>query len=177
MAHKPGEKKTKQHQAMNGVASKHNSDNKSLSTSLKGGLSKTPQSSKSAIGRKAKSASKAKIKAPKKPKLLVKPIWTRVGTALSLAEAEERINIREFALRFSSVLELSRSHLDELDEIRPSRTRSLEDEEEDLVPWVSEACIKSLVVGLLNMLDAKGEREKVSPTCMHVQHLRSSSNL
>jgi hypothetical protein len=159
MAHKPGEKKPKQQQAMHGVASKHDGDNKSLSAPVKGGARQAAQSSKSAT--KAKPAPKAKAKAPPKPKLLAKPVWTPVGTALSLTEAEERINIREFALRFSSVLELSRTHLDELDEIRFSRTRNLEDEDDDLVPWVSEACVKSLLLGLLNMLAAKGDREKV----------------
>lgn len=163
MAHKPGEKKTKQQQTVHGVASKHDSNNKSLSAPVKGSTKQTTQSSKSKTGSKAKPAPKAKVKAFPKPKLLAKPIWTHVGTILSRTEAEERINIREFALRFSSVLELSRSHLDELDEIRSSRTRNLEDEDDNLVPWVSEACLKSLLLGLLNMVDAKGDREKVGP--------------
>lgn len=160
MAHKPGEKKPKQQQAMHGVTSKHN---KSLSAPVKGGARQAAQSSKSATQFKAKPVPKVKAKAPPKPKLLAKPVWTSVGTALSLTEAEERINIREFALRFSSVLDLSRTHLDELDEIRLSRTRNLEDEDDDLIPWVSEACVKSLLLGLLNMIDAKGDREKVGP--------------
>lgn len=164
MAHKPGEKKTKRQQPVHGVTSKHDSNNKSLSAPVKGGAKRTPQSFKSETESKAKLAPKAKVKAVPKPKLLAKPIWTRVGTTLSRTEAEERINIREFALRFSSVLELSRTHLDELDEIRSSRTRNLEDEDDDLVPWVSEACLKSFLLGLLNMVDAKGDREKVGPT-------------
>ncbi|KAF8554735.1 hypothetical protein OG21DRAFT_1508623 [Imleria badia] len=159
MAHKPGEK-TKQQQATHAVASKRDSNNKSLSAPVKGGAKQVVQSSKSATESKPKPAPKAKVKAPPKPKLLAKPIWTSVGTALSRTEAEERINIREFALRFSSVLELSRSHLDELDEIRLPRNRNLEDEDDDLVPWVSEACVKSLLLGLLNMIDVKGDREK-----------------
>ena len=166
MAHKPAEKKPKQQQAMHGVASKHDSNNKSLSAPVKGGARQVARSSKSATEFKAKPAPKAKVKAPPKPKLLAKPVWTSVGTTLSLPEAEERINIREFALRFSSVLELSRTHLDELDEIKLSRTRNLEDDD-DLVPWVSEACVKSLLLGLLNMIDAKGDREKVSPFYTH----------
>ena len=167
MANKPGEKKTKQQQAVHSVASKHDSNNKFLSAPVKGGTRQTAQSSKSGTEPKAKPPPKAKTKAPPKPKLLAKPLWTRVGTVLSRTEAEERINIREFALRFASILELSRSHLDELDEIRSSRTRNLEDEDDDLVPWVSEACLKSLLLGLLNMVDAKGDREKVGPV-VHV---------
>ncbi|KAF8444543.1 zinc-finger domain of monoamine-oxidase A repressor R1-domain-containing protein [Boletus edulis BED1] len=150
MANKPGDKKTKQ-QAMHGAVSKRNG--KSFSAPVKGGARQATQP-------KAKPAPKAKVKAPSKPKLLAKPVWTSVGTALSRTEAEERVNIREFALRFSPVLDLSRSHLDELDEIKLSRTRNLEDDDEDLIPWVSEACVKSLLLGLLNMIDAKGNREK-----------------
>lgn len=169
MAHKPGEKKTKQQQAVHGVASKHDSNNKSLSAPVKGSTKQTAQFSRSEIGSKAKPAPKANVKALPKPKLLAKPSWTRVGTTLSRTETEERINIREFALRFSSVLGLSRSHLDELDEIRSSRTRNLEDDDDDLVPWVSEACLKSLLLGLLNMVDAKRDGEKVGPI-VHLQH-------
>lgn len=163
MAHKPGEKKAAQPQAMHGVAPNHIGNNKSLSVPVKGGAKQAAKSSKSVIGSKGKPAPKPKVKLPPKPKPLAKPIWTSVGTALSCAEAEERINIREFALRFSSVLELSCSHLDELDEIRFSRSRNVEDEDDDLVPWVSETCVKSLLLGLLNMLDAKGDRAKVNP--------------
>lgn len=183
MAHKPGEKTKRQHSS-HGVASRHENNNKSLSAPVKGGAKQPTGPPKSETESKAKSAPKAKVKAPPKPKLLAKPIWTSVGTALSWSEVEERINIREFALRFSSILELSRSHLDELDEIRPSRTRNPEDEDDDLIPWISEACLKSLLLGLLNMIDAKGDREKVGPT-VHVctttdsgrtlQHLKATT--
>lgn len=159
MAHKPGEK-TKQH-ATHAVPSKRDGNIKSLSAPAKGVAKQAAQSSKSVTESKPKPAPKPKAKAPSKPKLLAKPIWTSVGTALSRTEAEERINIREFALRFSSILELSRTHLDELDEIRLPRSRNLEDEDDDFIPWVSEACVKSLLLGLLNMIDAKGDREKV----------------
>lgn len=169
MAHKPGEKKIKQH---HGGASKQDG-NKSLSAPIKGGARQLAQPSESKTASKSNRAPKAKIKALPKPKLLAKPIWTSVGTILSRTEAEERINIREFCLRFSSILELSRSHLDELDEIRLSRTRNLEDEDDDLIPWVSVPCLKSLLLGLLNMIDAKGDREKVGPI-LHVSIITDS---
>lgn len=80
-----------------------------------------------------------------------------LDVSLSLAEVEQRIHIREFALRFSSVIDISRVHLDELEEIRSYRS----DEESELVPWISEGCVKSLTLGLLNMLDVEGEDAKV----------------
>lgn len=176
MAHKPGEKKTKQQHSVHSGASKHDSNNKSLSAPVKNGARQPPRLSKSEIESKAKPPPKPKVTALAKPKLLAKPIWTPVGTALSRTGAEERINIREFTLRFSSILELSRSHLDELDEIRSSRTRNLEDDDDDLIPWVSEACLKSLLLGLLHMVDAKGDREKVGPI-VHVCTITDSDRI
>ncbi|KAG9316558.1 hypothetical protein JVU11DRAFT_2609 [Chiua virens] len=157
MAHKPSEKNAKQQQTTHVIASKLGGNSKSLSAPVKGSARQVSRPSKS----ETESTPKAKVKLPPKPRLLAKPTWTCVGTVLSLADAEERINIREFALRFSTVLELSRSHLDELDEIKPSRTRNIEDEDGNFVPWVSETCIKSLLIGLLNMINAKGDREKI----------------
>lgn len=158
MAHKPGEQKAKQQHSAHGVGSEHARNNKPLSGP---GSIEPTRSLKSETQAKAKSTLQTKVKAFFKPKLLAKPVWTSVDTALSQNDAEERINIREFALRFSSTLGLSRSHLDELDEIRPTRIRNVDDEDDELVPWISEACLRSLLLGLLNMVDGKGEREKV----------------
>ncbi|KAL4073950.1 hypothetical protein J3A83DRAFT_2646412 [Scleroderma citrinum] len=85
------------------------------------------------------------------------PTWTELDVPLSLAEAEERILIREFALRFSSIIDISQTHLDELEEIKSSRGNA----EDELVPWVSEACAKSLILGLLRLLDVEGEDKKI----------------
>ncbi|KAF9227409.1 hypothetical protein BS17DRAFT_800432 [Gyrodon lividus] len=115
---------------------------------------------KSQVGSRVKPGPKPKVRALPKPQPVLKPAWISVNTALSLSEAEERINIREFALRFSSIMELSRTHLDELEELAFSRTHNVEDDDDDLVPWVSEACAKSLILGLLSLLDASGDREK-----------------
>ncbi|KIK90793.1 hypothetical protein PAXRUDRAFT_151092 [Paxillus rubicundulus Ve08.2h10] len=115
---------------------------------------------KSQVESRAKPGLKLKVQTLPKPKPVPKPVWTIVNTPLSLIEAEERISIREFTLRFSSIMELSRTHLDELEELRPSQNRNVDDEDEDLVPWVSEACVKSLILSLLSLLDASGDREK-----------------
>ncbi|KAF9241536.1 hypothetical protein BU15DRAFT_44816 [Melanogaster broomeanus] len=142
---------------------------KSLSVLVKG---KTKPQPNAKIQQTAQSINNAKLQVGVKPRWQAKakplpkpkPIWTSVDTALSLSEAEERINIREFSLRFSSVMELSRTHLDELEELRPSRTRNIEDEDDGLVPWVSEACAKSLILGLLSLLDASGHCGKYLTT-------------
>lgn len=95
------------------------------------------------------------VKAKPKAKAVPKPVWTDLGTSLSLDEAEQRIHIRGFILRFSSIIEMSRAHLDELEEIRSYRIA-----EEELSPWISESCLKSLVLSLLGLLD-EGEYGKV----------------
>ncbi|KAH7888731.1 hypothetical protein F5I97DRAFT_1803661 [Phlebopus sp. FC_14] len=91
---------------------------------------------------------------------LPKVTWTPVNLSLSLREAEERIHIREFSLRFASVLDISRTHQEELEELKPSRTRNAEEDDDALVPWVSETCVKSLILGLLSLFDVRGDNEK-----------------
>jgi hypothetical protein len=86
------------------------------------------------------------------PKPLPKALWTPVRTHLSLQGAEARIYIREFALRF---LPLSRSQHDELEVLSRSRRDFDEDDDEDgdLEPWVSEGCVKALLIALLGMIE------------------------
>lgn len=113
--------------------------------------------------------------APKKipkTKRVPPPTWTDLDISLSLAEAEQRIHIREFTLRFSSVIGISQAHLDELEEIKSYRNG----EENELVPWVSEGCVKSLIVGLLNLLDDEGEDKKVRTTLCSPDTCRFTSN-
>lgn len=101
----------------------------------------------------------AKKAKPLKP--LPPIIWTSVATNLNLEEAEMRFQIREFTLRFACVMEptISRTHLGELDGIRSSTRGS-----EDMTGWVSETCVRSLLLGTLYLLVDidKGSIEKAS---------------
>jgi hypothetical protein len=97
------------------------------------------------------------------PKPLPRALWTPVRTHLSLQGAEARIYIREFALRF---LPLSRSHHDELEVLSRSR-RDFDDEDDDdgdLEPWVSEGCVKALLIALLGMIEVDA---KVCSSLLH----------
>ncbi|EKM74655.1 hypothetical protein AGABI1DRAFT_80849 [Agaricus bisporus var. burnettii JB137-S8] len=121
-----------------------------------------PSASKSKADRQSKkhangdSASTAKgAKGPRKPKVKPLPIveWTPVPVRLPLYEAEARFHIREFVLRFADLFEpsLPRTNLEELEEIGGGRHQG-RDEHDDMVSWVSEFCVKSIIVGLLNLL-------------------------
>lgn len=101
-----------------------------------------------------------KTKPAPSPKPVPKPLWTRVPTVLDRTNAEARIHIREFALRFSSLLNLAKGHLDELEEI--SGETVADEEEVELVGWVSEACVKALILGLLSVLADGCDSEGIS---------------
>ncbi|KII92523.1 hypothetical protein PLICRDRAFT_155104 [Plicaturopsis crispa FD-325 SS-3] len=96
---------------------------------------------------------KPKRKPAKKPLPRVK--WEKAPTHLSLDGAEARFMIREFVVRFAPLMDIARSHLDELEEIRGHRSRwhvgSDEEEDEQLAPWISEPAVKCVVQGLLGL--------------------------
>ncbi|KAG2059155.1 hypothetical protein BDR06DRAFT_949813 [Suillus hirtellus] len=100
-------------------------------------------------------------------KPLPKALWTPVRTHLSLQGAEARIYIREFALRF---LPLSRSHHDELEVLSRSR-RDFDDDGEDgdLEPWVSEGCMKALLIALLGMIEVDVKILSTTASALHQQ--------
>ncbi|KAF8629220.1 hypothetical protein AX17_005803 [Amanita inopinata Kibby_2008] len=80
------------------------------------------------------------------------PKWMRLHSILRLPEAEERIHIREFMLRFAKIMEpaLNKSCLEELELIGGGfRGREVFD---DMASWVSESCIKSMILGLLSLI-------------------------
>lgn len=114
---------------------------------------------------------KAKVQVPKRsrvkpltkpmpPKPLPKPTWSRIHTSLDLTSAEARILIREFVVRFASLLDLSKGHTEELEELTVedsyhNNLSDVSDDDEDMpetLPWVSEQCAKMLVIGLLNLI-------------------------
>ncbi|PCH43383.1 hypothetical protein WOLCODRAFT_138306 [Wolfiporia cocos MD-104 SS10] len=107
---------------------------------------------------KTKAAPKPKAKPAPPPKPEPKPTWSSVPTSLSQSSAESRIQIREFLLRFSSTLDMTKSHLDELEEIAgaPGHAGAVaadgNDEGEEFDPWVSETCVKAITLGLLSVV-------------------------
>ena len=68
------------------------------------------------------------------------------------------MHIREFALRFASVLQLAQGHLDEFEEISgdnlgPAGGWDVEIEPNiDIISWVSELCAKAIIQGLLDVI-------------------------
>lgn len=94
----------------------------------------------------------------KKPKAL-KPLpplnWTSLAANLDLEQAEMRFQIREFTLRFACTMEpaISKTHLEELDNIHSSSKVS-----EDIAGWVSETCVRAILLGLLYLVLDKDNR-------------------
>ncbi|KXN90851.1 hypothetical protein AN958_03505 [Leucoagaricus sp. SymC.cos] len=113
---------------------------------------KADRKSKSKDGASGKAGSKVDKKSKTKPLPIVK--WTSVPVRISLEDAEARFNIREFVLRFADLFEpsLPRANLEELEEIGGGRHQG-RDEDGEMASWVSEFCVKSIIVGLLNLLE------------------------
>ncbi|KAK7057235.1 zf-4CXXC-R1 domain-containing protein [Favolaschia claudopus] len=95
-------------------------------------------------------------KGKRAPRLKQKPTgplptlkWTKLRSHLSVEDAEARLHIREFVLRFFAKA-LPKVHLDELEQIN-GNGRSRYDEE-DIIPWVSEGCLKSIILAFLSVL-------------------------
>jgi hypothetical protein len=98
--------------------------------------------------------------------------------------------IREFMVRFSSLMDKeAKAHLDELGEIigdgsvdwvasedRPKKGRDASGI--PLVSWVSERCVRSVVLGLLGIYaeDATGPLRKVRPP-LRLSHLSSATTV
>jgi len=116
-------------------------------------------------------APKARPPVVRKPKPLPKVLWTPVSVppSFTLDRALPRIAIREFAIRFGELLDISRTHLEELEEIGGRRSHHLEDDDDIDVEmgWVGETCLRALLLGLLNLLldnqlEFDGEQEKTA---------------
>lgn len=101
---------------------------------------------------------------------------------MPLEDLEARIFIREFMMRFSTIMDKdAKPHLDELAEIvgdgsiewtgddSGSETGDDNDTSQLLVSWVSEGCVKSIFTGLLSLLADCG-----SPTLKKVRSRRNS---
>ncbi|KAM6502140.1 hypothetical protein JOM56_002117 [Amanita muscaria] len=94
------------------------------------------------------------------------PKWTKLHMPLGLSAVEDRIYIREFMLRFGRIMDppISKNYLEELELIGGEfRGR---DEYEGMAPWVSESCIKSMVLGILGLL---------TPQCHNPETVKSTT--
>ncbi|KAH9027722.1 hypothetical protein EDB85DRAFT_1974167 [Lactarius pseudohatsudake] len=94
-------------------------------------------------------------------KPLPKVTWTPlpVPPSFTLDRALPRIAIREFVLRFGRLLDMSRAHLEELEEIGGRRPHEVDDADSDSeqdidveMGWISEICLRAILLGLLNIL-------------------------
>ena len=90
------------------------------------------------------------------------PIWKRLHVPLDLCAIEDRIYIREFMLRFGKAMvpAINRNHLRELESIGGGFRGC--DDFEDMTSWVSESCVKSMILGLLGFLVSKLPNPEVS---------------
>ena len=119
-------------------------------------------------------APRSRVPASRKPKPLPNVLWTPVPVppSFTLDLALPRIAIREFALRFGKVLDMSRTQLEELEEIGGRRSHEVDDDDDDLMQdidvemgWVGETCLRALLLGLLSLLlnnqpESGGKQEK-----------------
>ena len=116
---------------------------------------------------------------PAKPLIpVIQPTWTKLSNVpqeISFEDLEGRMFIREFMHRFSPLMAKEvKIHLDELgeivgdgsvdwvdDEVQPKKGEASRDI--PLVSWVSEKCIRSIVLGLLEIYadEASGPLKKV----------------
>ncbi|KAG2145988.1 uncharacterized protein EDB93DRAFT_1150360 [Suillus bovinus] len=139
------------------------------SRTAKSALQRTVSVTSNSKSRSTKDPAHISTFAPIPPqKSLPKAPWTPIRTQLSLQGAEVRIYIREFALRF---LPLSRSHHDELEVFARCR-RHLDDDVEhgDLEHWVSDGCLKALLIALLGMIEVDTKILSTTANALH-QHI------
>ncbi|GJE97776.1 hypothetical protein PsYK624_139970 [Phanerochaete sordida] len=137
---------------------------------------------------KATPKPKPKPKAVTKPKDLPRPVWTRIPTDLALEDVETRLHIREFMVRFGSVLQMPHSHLDELEEISgdnlgPAGGWDVDlDDSFEIIGWVSELCARSIIQALLGAIaswaGAEGDDDAAAALREAVKAVKASgSNL
>lgn len=87
--------------------------------------------------------------------------WAKIPVIFDLKEAEARFAIREFITRFASIMEppIAQVHLMELEDIGGDH-----EDGEEMAGWISEACIRSIILGVLGLL-AKEADEGLRKVC------------
>ncbi|KAI9442629.1 hypothetical protein H4582DRAFT_2096526 [Lactarius indigo] len=121
--------------------------------------------------------SKPKRSINRPPKPLPKVTWTplSVPPSFTLDRALPRIAIREFVLRFSKLLDMSRAHLEELEEIGGRRSHEVDDSDSDSeqdieveMGWISEICLRAILLGLLNILSDSQRSRRLALTLSRI---------
>jgi hypothetical protein len=121
----------------------------------------------------------------RKPRPLPKVLWTPVPVppSFTLDRALPRIGIREFVLRFGELLDMSRTNLEELEEIGGRRSPDLEDDDDIGVEmgWVGETCLRAILLGLLSLLsdnqpevDGHQEKEVIQDAIQEIKASRAN---
>ncbi|KAJ7703246.1 hypothetical protein B0H17DRAFT_975305 [Mycena rosella] len=138
---------------------------------------RTPAESSATIAEGTVKPDEAKAKRAPRPKPkqngpLPTLKWTKLHTNLSVQDAEARFHIREFVLRFFSKA-LPKAHLEELEHISGNgRSRY---EEDEIVPWISEACLKSVILAFLSVLVEEETNETIKKAIqMGTKEMRSA---
>ncbi|KAI0630129.1 hypothetical protein C8Q77DRAFT_243894 [Trametes polyzona] len=103
------------------------------------------------------------------PKVTPPPVWNRLPTPLSYDCAVQRLNLREYLLRFAHLTDIARTHLEELEEIGSTIFGSTDSDDEEvdgasrLVGWIPEASLKAIIIGLLSLVSKDPESESDGP--------------
>ncbi|EIW63569.1 uncharacterized protein TRAVEDRAFT_62998 [Trametes versicolor FP-101664 SS1] len=111
------------------------------------------------------------------PKAISKPVWTHLPTPLTHDGALQRLNIREFLLRFGHLADIARGHLEELEELGSNVYGSSDADDDDatsLVGWISEPALKAILVGLLALLSKDPDSTDASAYTKAIQTIKSS---
>ncbi|KAL0577031.1 hypothetical protein V5O48_004965 [Marasmius crinis-equi] len=113
-----------------------------------------------------------KPKVVKKPvvKPLPKPKWQSLPVSLSVEDVEARIQIREFVLRFEDTVgrNIGKNNLEELESI-------VQFEDDEPSPnWVSEGCVKAVILGLLGVLGDEEDSSAAMVIKKATKEIRSS---
>ncbi|KAJ4476905.1 hypothetical protein C8J55DRAFT_516079 [Lentinula edodes] len=112
-----------------------------------------------------------------KAKLAPSVTWSPLPTQLKVEDAEDRIFIREFILRFSGIpgMALTKNQLEELEFIAGTHDLGDDDDDENVyVDWVSETCVKSLVISLIGVLAAEEDSSATLVMKKAMQDVRNS---
>ncbi|KAF9070065.1 hypothetical protein BDP27DRAFT_1324227 [Rhodocollybia butyracea] len=147
-------------------------------TSAKGVILKeTQKQPKPKVNDKPTGTGSAQKHVERVPKPIVIPdiSWVKIPTLLSLKDAEDRIFIREFFLRFSGMrgMSITKAQLEELECIGGMPPEN-ESEKEGYSRWVTEICVRSLVLSLIGALAAEEDSSATLSMKNAMKDIRSS---